>query len=190
MKRAVILHGTNGHPSHNWQPWLRKELEKAGYEVWAPELPENDTPNRFVYEKFLKESNWDFSDNLIIGHSSGATTVLNLLSSDWFPHIKAAVLLGAFLNEKLTKKVDWYKEGQFDNLFPTEGFDASKIKLKADHFYFIHGKQDGYCDPEDARKLSDTLGGTFVLVPDAGHFSSPVQEIPELLTALHEQGLI
>lgn len=40
-RKAVLLHGTDSHPSHNWQPWMRRTLEGIGYEVWAPELPNN-----------------------------------------------------------------------------------------------------------------------------------------------------
>jgi predicted alpha/beta hydrolase family esterase len=186
MKRAVILHGTSDSPSDNWQPWIKKELESAGYEVFAPELPDNDTPNRETYDNFLRSSGWDFKDNLLIGHSSGATTVLNLLSSDWFPHVKTAVLIGTFLDESLLHDVDWYDEDMFKNLFPTTVFDAEKIKQKADHFYFIHGENDPLCDPEAARKLCEKLGGTFVLVPGAGHFSSPTTELPEIITTLQQ----
>lgn len=39
MKRAVILHGTDSEPSHNWQPWLRETLRGFGYEVWDAESP-------------------------------------------------------------------------------------------------------------------------------------------------------
>jgi predicted alpha/beta hydrolase family esterase len=110
MKRAVILHGTSSHPTHNWQPWIKTELEANGYDVWAPELPNNDIPDRQTYDEFLKNSGWDFTDNLIVEHSSGATTVFNLLSSDWLPHIKTAVVVGAFLNEDLTRQMDWHDE--------------------------------------------------------------------------------
>lgn len=186
MKRAVILHGTSSHPAHNWQPWIKKELEAAGYQVFAPELPDNDVPNRHTYNNFLKNSGWDFTDNLIIGHSSGATTVLNLLSTDWFPHIKTAVLVGAFLDESLLLDVDWYNEEMFKDLFPPNGFNAEEIKQKADHFYFIHGEKDPLCDAEEARKLCKELGGDFNLVLGGGHFSSPTTELPEIITALKQ----
>ncbi len=190
MKRAVVLHGTNSHPSHNWQPWIKKELEAAGYEVWAPVLPDNDAPNRQTYDDFLKNSGWDFTDNLLVGHSSGATTVLNLLSTDWLPHTKTAVLVGAFLNEKLLKTIneDWYNEEVFKNLFPVEGFDINKIKQKVDNLYFIHGDKDPLCDFDDARELCEELGGTFVAVAGEGHFSSPTTTLPEIISTLQEHG--
>ena len=73
MKRAVLLHGTDGEPNNHWFPWLQKQLKGMGYQIFAPLLPHNHTPNRFEYEEFLKKYGWDFTDNLIIGHSSGAT---------------------------------------------------------------------------------------------------------------------
>jgi predicted alpha/beta hydrolase family esterase len=92
MKRAVILHGTDSNPQDIWFPWFKNQLEANGYTVFVPLLPDNHTPNRKKYEEFLKNSNWDFRDNILIGHSSGATTALNLLSADWLPKVKAVVL--------------------------------------------------------------------------------------------------
>lgn len=188
MKRAIILHGTDGHPDHNWQPWLRSELGSHGYEVWNPELPDNHTPDQRVYSDFLQKSGWDFSDNIIVGHSSGATIALSLLMSDWLPQIKAVILVGTFLNMKLLMTSDSFDLTQFKHTFPANGFDVEKIKARAKHFYFIHGDQDGYCDPNDAKALCDQLGGKFILIPGAGHFSSPTTSIPEIITALEEGG--
>lgn len=188
MKRAVILHGTSSHPSHNWQPWIKDQLEKSGYDVFAPELPGNDTPNKDVYDDFLRTSGWDFTDNLLIGHSSGATTVLNLLSTDWLPQVKAAVLVGTFLNERLLHDVDWYSETQFSHLFPEGGFNVDAIKQKAGHLYFVHGDQDPLCDYDDAREFCQKVGGVFVPVKNAGHFSSPTSELPEIITTLKQYG--
>ena len=190
-RRAAIFHGTNGNPEHHWQPWIKKLLEQSGYEVYAPFLPDNDTPNRHTYETFLRESGWDFTDNVLIGHSSGATTVLNLLSSDWFPHVKAVVLVGTFLNEKLTKSVDWYVPGQFDNLF-LENYDPAIIKSKADKFYFVHGDDDPYCDINDAKQLCSELGGTFIPIPNGHHLSSTSgrTELHDLEGVLRQDGLL
>lgn len=117
MKRAVLIHGTDGNPENNWFPWVRAKLEAAGYEVWAPAMPENHTPNREVYGDFLFSSGWDFTDNLVIGHSSGAVEVLNLLMDPRCPNIKLGVMVGAWAGGK---PGGYDTNEQFKNLFPPE----------------------------------------------------------------------
>lgn len=191
MKKAVFLHGTDGNPNDNWWGWLRKLLEENGFEIFAPTLPENHTPNKGVYEDFLKNSGWDFTDNLIIGHSSGATTALNLLTSDWFPKVKTVVLLGVFLNEKLLKSASWYEPGQFDKLFKSD-YDINKLLDKTKNYIFVHGDNDPYCDYEDARELANKLNATFVTIPNGHHLwgTSGITEIPKLEKALKNQDLL
>lgn len=188
---AAIFHGTGDSPTKFWLPSINRKLERSGYEVYAPLLPGSATPNKDTYESFLRASGWDFTDNVLIGHSSGATTILNLLSTDWFPHVKAVVLVGTFLNEKLTKSASWYVSGQFDHLF-LDNYDPEVIKRKADRFYFVHGDNDPFCDVDDARKLSDELGGRFITIPGGHHLGSTSgrTELPELEKILREDGLI
>ncbi len=180
-KHAAIFHGTGDSPANHWLPWIKHELEQSGYEVYAPLLPENNTPNKDTYESFLRASQWSFADNVLVGHSSGATTILNLLSAEWFPSVKAVVLVGTFLNEKLTKSASWYVAGQFDNLF-MPNYDPSFIKQKVGKFYFLHGDDDPYCDIDDAKYFCDNVGGTFIVIPNGHHLGneSGRTELPEL----------
>lgn len=191
MKKAVLLHGTDGSPKDHWFPWLKKELEENGYEVFAPTLPENHTPNRVVYEEYLKKSDWDFSDNLLIGHSSGTTTILNLLMADWFPKVKASVLVGTFLNKDLLNEQEWYTPGQFDSLFVQE-FNVEKIKSKCPEFIFVHGDNDHACDYDDAKEFCQKLDGDFITIKNGAHLSgsSGITEIPEVVEKLTEKGLL
>lgn len=192
QKRAVILHGTDGSPAElPWQIWLKDQLEQSEYEVYFPQLPECHTPNLEKYDTFLRSSNWDFTDNVLIGHSSGATTVLHLLQQEWFPKVHATVLVGTFLNEKLMENAAWYEKGQFDKLF-VDILDAEKIKVKSDLFYFVHGNDDPYCDYHDAKHLCKQLDGTFLTEPGGGHIakSSGITELPILTSALRQDGLL
>ena len=184
MPSAVLLHGTDGSPDGNWFPWLRHQLEERGYQVWSPLLPENHTPNRHTYESFLKDSGWDYRDNLLIGHSSGATTALNLLSTAWFPRVRQTILVGTFLNERLLPGVDWYEPGQFDNLFPDNGFDRERLHSKSESFLFLHGDNDPYCALSDAKQLASSLGADMVTIHNGQHLSSNRTELPELLPYL------
>lgn len=187
IKKAVLIHGTDGGPEEIWLPWMTEELKSRGYEVFAPTMPNNHTPNRKTYENFLRQSGWDFTDNVLVGHSSGATTILNLLSSDWFPRVNTVVLAGTFLNEKLLAGVEWYEPGQFDNLF-LEKYDSEVIKAKANNFVFVHGSNDPYCDIDDARELCEKLNGEFITIENGLHLSSSwcSKELPGLFEKIEE----
>jgi Predicted esterase of the alpha/beta hydrolase fold len=191
MKKAALFHGTDGTPHDHWFPWLSAELKQYGYQVFAPELPENHTPNRDIYEAFLKKSGWDFADNVLFGHSSGTTTILNLLMANWFPNIKAAVLVGTFLNEKLTAAADWYEPGQFDGLFVQE-FDTEKIKSKCPKFIFVHGDNDYACDYNDAKDFCSKLGGSFITIQNGRHLSSSsgITELPQIINEMKKLELL
>lgn len=192
LRKASIIHGTDGSPRDiAWQSWLKNELEGKGCKVWFPQLPECHAPNVEVYDQFFTDSEWDFADNLIVGHSSGATATLHLLNRADFPQVKAVVLVATFLNERLLKGVSWYEPGQFKKLF-VEEFDVEKIKNKAQKFYFVHGDDDPYCDYEEAKKLCEKLGGTFLTIRGGGHIAktSGITELPTLIEALRRDGLI
>lgn len=162
------MHGTDGSPESNWFPWLKRKLEAEGYEVWVPELPDNHMPNRKTYNDFLFSAGWDFTHNIVVGHSSGAVSVLNLLMDERCPHIKLGVMVSAWPGGEPVGKWD---AGQFDELFPPEGFDFERIKSKADRLAFVHGDDDPHCPLDQARGLADKLNALITLVPYGGHLS-------------------
>lgn len=193
-KRALFLHGTGGSPHDHWWPWLKSEFEQSGYQVWTPQLPDSQRPSAQKYWDFLHEAtDWDFADNVLVGHSSGATSVLNLLSEPDFPKVKAAVLVGVFLNEDLTSTSPDFRDGsQFAELFPLAGFDWPTIKMKAEKFYFIHGDNDPYCAYDDAVAAAVELGGELLTIPSGGHLSvaSGVTDFPRLVEVLRRDGIV
>lgn len=176
MKRAVILHGTDGTPESNWFPWLKGKLEAEGYQVWVPLLPENHTPNRETYNDFLLGKPWDFTGNIVIGHSSGAVEVLNLLM-DWrCRKIKLGVLVSAW--EKGTPI--GMEDQQFADLFPPEGFDPERIKQNAKLLAFMHSDDDPYVPLEWVKPLVEKLGAPLTVIPNGHHLGSKYAELPEL----------
>lgn len=44
MKNVLILHGAGETPQSFWYPWLQTELEKKGYKVTIPQLPDAEDP--------------------------------------------------------------------------------------------------------------------------------------------------
>lgn len=191
MKKAVILHGTGGSPASNWFPWLKTQLEDKGYEVWVPALPNNETPNRHTYNDFLFGSGWDFTDNLVIGHSSGAVSVLNLLEDDRCPRIGTAVMVGVWTDTaKANLNHDGLTRERFKDLIPQEGFKPDEIKRKADHFLYLHGDNDPYCPVEQAKQLAEQTNSDIIVIPGGGHINHGMgyTELPQLTEALEERG--
>lgn len=187
MKKAVILHGTKADHTQNWFPWTKTELEKLGYEVWVPDLPGAERPNMDTYLPFLLGHNWDFHNNLLIGHSSGAVTILGLLQSlSDDVNVDTAILVGAF-TKGLSDKPEW---DMLKDLFG-KPFDYDKIKQKAKHFIFIHSADDPYCPIDEARWLCKQVSGEFIEIPGSKHFSYSLDpkfnQFPELIEIIKQK---
>ncbi len=182
MKRAVFLHGTDGSPEGNWFPWLKAKLEAAGYEVWAPLLPGNDAPNRETYGDFLFGSGWDFTDNIVVGHSSGAVELLNLLMDKRCPRIKLAVVVSAWTGGiPHGYPADTHI---FDHLFPPKGFKFRAIRAKADKIVFLHGSDDPYCPVDQGWDLASRLKAPITIVPNGHHLGAQFSELPPVWNAI------
>lgn len=179
--KTVILHGTDANPEANWFPWLKAKLEAEGYEVWVPLLPENHTPNREVYNDFLFGSGWDFTDNLVVGHSSGAVSALNLLMDARCPKIQMGVMVGAWKGGA-PENMDFEP---FKNLFPPEGFDFELIKSKAEKLAFMHGADDPFCPLEQAEYLAEKLDAPLTVIQNGHHLGAKFTELPELWEIIH-----
>lgn len=181
--KALILHGTGNNHAGNWFPWLKTELENLGYEVWVPDLPKSNRPNIERYNKFLLGEEWDFNDNLIIGHSSGAVEVLALLEA--LPDnikVNTAIMVSVFEGD-----LGWEDLKNLDGL----KFDFEKIRSKAKQFIVIHSDDDPHCPPEGAKRIASKLGAEFKLFHGMKHFSehtdSRFTKFPELLKIIKEK---
>jgi len=159
--------------------WLKGVLIGKGHEVWLPQLPDCDTPSTITYNKFLL-SNPHFKideDTVLIGHSSGAVAILNLLQN--LPRdvtIQSAVLVSAFRDD--------LGMNSLDGLF-VEPLDFDKIKQSCSDFTFIQSNDDPYCPLEHAEYLAAKTDGELILFEDQGHFNTErgpqYKQFPELL---------
>lgn len=165
MKNALILHGTGNNPHGNWFPWLKDELEKKGYLVWVPNLPNSAKPNTKNYNDFiLGNTRWSFNEkSILIGHSSGAVAMLGLLQE--LPEgttVDTCIFVSAFKDNLGSE--------EFNGLFE-KPFDFERIKTKAKKFIFIHSDNDPYCPLEHAKFLAKKLGGELIIKKGQGHFN-------------------
>jgi len=165
MKNALILHGTNANSKSNWFPWLKEELEKKGWKVWVPDLPQSNKPSIKRYNAFIfSNKGWKFNDNsLLIGHSSGAVAILGILQH--LPKnivVDTCILVGSFKDD-----LGWET---LKGLFEVD-FDFARIKRHSKRFVFIHSDDDPYCPLEHAKYLSEKLEGELIILNNQGHFN-------------------
>lgn len=159
-----------------------RELEKKGYKVWVPDLPGANRPNIQKYIKFINENkDWKFNyETVIIGHSSGAVAALGILQS--LPEgvvIEKAVLVAAFKDS-----LNW---DALEDLF-LEPFDFETIKKHCKKFIFVHSDNDPYIPLDQAKYLTEQLGGELIVKEGHGHFN--IESNPEFVKLPFLLGLL
>lgn len=175
MKNAILLHGTGGNPENFWFPWLKKNLEEKGYEVWVPQLPEADTPKLDVWVPYVVKHGKFSEETIIIGHSAGSPTILAVLEQ-LNRKIKQAILVAAYF-EPVNVVTGILKES----------YDWEKIKAHAEDIVIINSDNDPWkCDDKEGVRLFEHVGGTLILRHGEGHmgsdmFNQPYKEFPLLL---------
>jgi predicted alpha/beta hydrolase family esterase len=81
MKNALILHGSSCTPDSFWYPYLKKELERRGYRVWAPQLPKPEAPNLKIQLPFIMRKALFTKETVLVGHSAGCPLILSVLEN-------------------------------------------------------------------------------------------------------------
>lgn len=178
MKNAIILHGIGSTPSDFWFPYMQSELEKKGYEVWVPQLPQTDDPDIEVYVPFLLLNGTYSSETVLIGHSSGASTILALLEKVSVK-IHQAILVSAFLTREGERPAKAVKAHE-------EDYDWAAIRSNVGKLTIINSANDPWgCNDVEGRKIFDRTGGLLIINND-GHmgstfFKQPYKEFPLLV---------
>lgn len=187
MKNALILHGTDSGKEqkqrfNNWFPWLQKELEKLGYEVWLPELPEAWHPDLERYWEFLK--GFDFNnETVLVGHSSGGAMVFGILQKlEPKIKVKLAISIAGFYKDD-----GWNCEGLF-----SEKYGWDKIKKQADKIVLYWSPNDPYIKKEQTYYLSEKLDVEPIVIGGQKHFSvgtagEKYKQFPELLNLIKNE---
>ncbi len=184
MKKAIIIHGTEGYPEENWFPWLKEKLEERGYEVTVPQFPSPPVVAAKISEWFdiTDDLNFEFDENtLIIGHSLGGVFALRLLERLSKP-VRAVFLTGTPIGVKPILNYDR------DVAFSGFEFDWHKIKANSKQFEVFQSDDDPYVGLGNGEELAAHLGVKLNFIPNAGHFNKKAGYIkfPQLLEKIDE----
>jgi hypothetical protein len=164
MKTAFIIHGANGSPKENWFPWLKKELGKCGYKVFAPKFPLGKNQNlKSWLGVFKKYEKYLAPDSVVIGHSMSVPFLLSIMEKH---AIDAAFLVAGFAS---------LPENKFDEIcetFANKKFDWRAILKNCRKFAVFHSNNDPYVKIKKARELAKKLKTKVIMVKNAGHFNA------------------
>jgi leucyl-tRNA synthetase len=91
--RVVLLHGFTGRADKNFIPWLKDELEKQGYEVQAPQLPNTNTPTEEEQVAHVLKNCTIDESTIFVGHSLGGVVAMKVIEK--LPHAVGGLVLVA-----------------------------------------------------------------------------------------------
>ena len=180
MKRAVIVHCWGGNSNYAWYQWTKAELEKQGYSVTVPNMPDPDPPKLATWLSHLQEVIGQPDDELLlIGHSIGTVTIMRYLETLESGQVGKVILVAGFTDQLGFKELE--------NFFDTR-LDFGKIKPKSKNgFVAIQSDNDPFVSEQYGERLKDELDAKLVIKHNAGHMSGSVDgeeactELPEVI---------
>ncbi|MFC1600626.1 RBBP9/YdeN family alpha/beta hydrolase [Patescibacteria group bacterium] len=179
MKTALIIHGIQGHAGIHWQQWLHDELVQKGYKVIMSDLPNPGKPDRKEWlEALMKLTvDIDFSKLVIIAHSLGVTTALDLIEKSGVK-IDKLISISGFVEDYGAKLNSYFMKDR--------DIDLQKVKDLVEKIYVIYGDNDPYVPQRVLKQLADGLGVKPIIIKKGGHLNtdSGYIKIPLLLGLL------
>lgn len=187
MKRVYIIHGWDGHPKENWFPWLKKELESRGFEVFVPQLPEPGLPEINSWVSKLAETVMSpDEETYFVGHSMGCQTIVRYLES--LPNetrVGGAIFVAGFF-KRLTNLEDEEDVRKIAEQWLEAPLDFSKARPHVPKSVAIFSDNDPWVPLDNQDDFRDKLGSKIIIEHNKSHFNSDanVIELPVVLEEL------
>lgn len=184
-KRVIIIHCWSGSPEDNWYSWLKKSLEKDGFEVFVPQMPETDEPQIEKWVgKLAQVIGVPDESTYLVSHSIGGQTIMRYMEK-----LEDGVKIGGVV----------FVAGFFHLMdLPNEEFviarprletkiDLEKVKSHCDKFTAIFSDNDPDVPISDKDIFQQKLDAKIVVEHNKGHFTAGdgVTELPGALVAIN-----
>ena len=169
MNNYFIIHGSFGSPFVNWVPYLRKEIENKGLEVYTPDFPTGvGYQNYENWEKLLKvylDSGLIDENTTFFAHSIAPVFVCKFLINNKVK-VKRLVLVCGFNNYfGINEEYDTVNGSMYlDNL--------EEIKEYCDDIICYYSDNDPYVRLKAEKEFADEVSTKQILIHDGGHLNS------------------
>ncbi|QQG41693.1 MAG: alpha/beta fold hydrolase [Candidatus Woesebacteria bacterium] len=181
MQRVFLIHGWGGSPKNDWFSWAKAVLEKQGYEVFVPEMPETNHPKIEPWLFKLKDVVGEVRpDDILVGHSIGTLAILRFLET--------------FGKDQKVEKVILIAPWQYLNLDEGElkedvapwintPIDYEKIKTRSGKITAVFSDDDPWVPLQpNMEYFKEKLNPEIITKEKMGHFNdSELEFLPELI---------
>ena len=176
-----IIHGSFSSPFSNWIPWLRRELEKEGLDVYTPDFPIGVGYQNYTnWSKLLKvyaEVGLINENTIIYAHSIAPVFVCKFLIENKIK-VKRLVFVCGFNNYLgIDKDYDAVNESMYlDNL--------EEIKNYSNEIICYYSDNDPYVKYDVEKEFADTISTEQHCITNGGHLNAESNyiEFKELLS--------
>ncbi len=185
--RVFIVHGWDGYPEEGWFPWLKKELETRGFQVFIPQLPDTGNPRIYNWVPALaKVVGIPDAQTYFVGHSMGCQTIARYLES--LPEgvkVGGSVFVAGFFKH-LTGLEDDPAVTDTDRHWLGTSLDLEKVKTHLDKSIAIFSDNDPWVPLDNQDDFKEKLLSRIVIEHQMGHFSGSngIKELPIVLESL------
>ncbi len=180
-KRVFIIHGWEGHPKEKGLVWIKKELEKKGFEVHFPKMPNTDEPRIEEWVPYLSKIVKEPDENTyFIGHSIGCQTIMRYLETLENKKIGGAIFLAGWFN--LVNLESEEAEKIAEPWLKTK-INLQKVKSASDNFVAIFSDNDEWVPLSDKNIFEKKLGAKIIVEHNKGHFDE-ISEHPYVVREL------
>lgn len=186
-KRLFIAHGWGGHPEERWFPWLKKELEARGFEVFIPQLPDAGSPRIGPWVSALAAVVSEADEQTyFVGHSMGCQAIARYLES--LPQgikVGGAVFVAGFF-KRLAGLEDDEEVREIVRHWLETPLDLMNVKTHLTESVAIFSDDDPYVPLDNQDDFRDKLGSEIVIEHGRGHFSGARDGVTELPIVLEK----
>lgn len=178
QRRIFVVHGWDAAPDREWFPWLRGQLEKHGFEVIIPAMPDTEHPVIDAWVETLSAVVGPLRESdIFIGHSIGCQTILRLLQRQESSVAGLICVAGWFTLRNLEND----EEERIARPWVETPIDFAAVSRVVRRTIAIFSDTDPYVELASNQEVFERqLGAAIIVEHDKGHFSETngIYELP------------